>query len=136
MRNRRDFLKLTALAGSSFLSTPFLSSKKTGTKNKPIVISTWNHGMVSNEISWDILSKKGSALDAVEKGVRVVESDPTGRSGGCGWKSRPRWFRDSGRLYHESQQSVWSGGFSSGYRAPYFCCAQSDGRNPSRDAGR
>ena len=52
--------------------------------NKPIVISTWNHGEIANKVSWQILEKGGTALDAVEQGVRLVESDPTGSSVGIG----------------------------------------------------
>lgn len=51
---------------------------------KPIVISTWNHGMPANEEAWKILSKGGNALDAVEKGVRVTEADPKNQSVGIG----------------------------------------------------
>ena len=40
--------------------------------------------MDSNKVSWEILNKGGSALDAVESGVRVVESDPEGTSVGLG----------------------------------------------------
>lgn len=50
----------------------------------PIVLSTWSHGMEANEAAWDILSKNGEALDAVEAGVRVTESDLTNRSVGIG----------------------------------------------------
>ena len=56
-------------------------SKKT---TKPIVISTWNHGIAANKAAWEILEKDGNALDAVEAGVRVTESDPTNRSVGLG----------------------------------------------------
>lgn len=84
MKNRRDFLKLTALAGTSALTSSLFSKEKLQRVQKPVVISTWNHGQVANQISWDILTKDGTALDAVEQGVRVVESDPTGRSVGVG----------------------------------------------------
>ncbi len=45
-------------------------------KNSPIVISTWDAGLSANEGAWKILSKNGRALDAVEAGVMVTESDP------------------------------------------------------------
>ncbi|RNC79996.1 MAG: twin-arginine translocation signal domain-containing protein [Balneola sp.] len=82
MGTRRDFLKLTALAGTSTVVSPLLSGSKPQTK--PIVISTWDHGVVANKVSWEILSENGSALDAVEQGVRVVESDPRGTTVGIG----------------------------------------------------
>lgn len=50
----------------------------------PIVLSTWNHGLAANEAAWEVITKNGSALDAVEAGVRVTESDLTNRSVGIG----------------------------------------------------
>jgi N4-(beta-N-acetylglucosaminyl)-L-asparaginase len=82
MRTRRDFLKLTALAGSSAIASPIIA--KTSSQIKPIVISTWDHGVVANKVSWDILKNNGTALDAVEHGVRVVDSDPKGTTVGVG----------------------------------------------------
>ncbi len=57
---------------SSFEKT-FGSTKST---NKPIVISTWDFGIRANEEAWKTLSSGGRALDAVEKGVRIIEADP------------------------------------------------------------
>ena len=51
---------------------------------KPVVVSTWNHGMPANAAAWPILEGGGRALDAVETGVRVVEADPESRSVGYG----------------------------------------------------
>lgn len=51
---------------------------------KPIVISTWDHGLPANEAAWNILNKGGSALDAVEQGVRTAEADPDIHSVGLG----------------------------------------------------
>jgi isoaspartyl peptidase/L-asparaginase-like protein (Ntn-hydrolase superfamily) len=67
-------LKATTLIGNSF------ESKATG----PIVLSTWIHGLDANKAAWEILSKGGKAIDAVEKGVRVTENDLTNRSVGIG----------------------------------------------------
>lgn len=50
----------------------------------PVVISTWNHGIAANAAAWTILQKGGGALEAVEKGVRVTESDPENSSVGLG----------------------------------------------------
>ncbi len=41
----------------------------------PIVISTWNAGINANRGAWEILGKGGRALDAVEAGVMVTESE-------------------------------------------------------------
>lgn len=61
-----------------------LPERSTAVANKPIVISTWNHGLDANKAAWKILVENGSALDAVEAGVRVTESDPNNRSVGLG----------------------------------------------------
>jgi N4-(beta-N-acetylglucosaminyl)-L-asparaginase len=52
--------------------------------SKPIVLSTWNFGLKANEVAWDVLSKNGKAIDAVENGVKLVEADPNERSVGYG----------------------------------------------------
>jgi N4-(beta-N-acetylglucosaminyl)-L-asparaginase len=60
-------------------------NKLDSTKIKfPIVISTWKHGMEANEAAFKVLKDKGTALDAVEKGLRVTEADVTNRSVGIG----------------------------------------------------
>lgn len=86
--SRRKFLKLMGLGGlvslteSSFgKSSLLLDADK---KLCPLVISTWRHGLAANEAAWLILQQKGSALDAVEKGVRVTESDPKNTTVGLG----------------------------------------------------
>ena len=52
--------------------------------SEPVVVSTWDHGLLANRVSWDILAAGGKSLDAVEEGVRVVESDPNIRTVGMG----------------------------------------------------
>lgn len=52
--------------------------------SRPMVISTWNHGMAANEAAWKVLKQGGRALDAVEMGVRVAELDPDVTSVGYG----------------------------------------------------
>jgi N4-(beta-N-acetylglucosaminyl)-L-asparaginase len=51
---------------------------------KPVVISTWKHGIDANKAAQDILAEGGNSLDAVEKGVRVSEDDPEVLSVGYG----------------------------------------------------
>jgi len=53
-------------------------------QNAATVLSTWNHGMPANLASWAVLEAGGSALDAVEAGVRVPEADPLSNSVGYG----------------------------------------------------
>ena len=57
------------LFGKKILAMPAGES----VSGKPIVISTWDAGLEANMAAWEILSKKGRALDAVEKGVMVTE---------------------------------------------------------------
>ncbi|WP_420384730.1 isoaspartyl peptidase/L-asparaginase family protein [Roseivirga sp.] len=86
MADRRKFLKSTIFSGLA-VSTASLSSISCAPQKaptKPIVISTWNHGMEANAAAWEVLSKKGRALDAVEKGVMVTEADPDNATVGIG----------------------------------------------------
>jgi N4-(beta-N-acetylglucosaminyl)-L-asparaginase len=95
MTTRRNFLKFTALAGSLFAfskskaaslveESSIAASLPDGKVAKPIVISTWKHGLAANDGAWKILSANGAALDAVEKGVMVTEDDLTNLSVGLG----------------------------------------------------
>lgn len=59
---------------------PFLNQQAAG----PLVLSTWRFGLQANEAAWQTLGQGGRALDGVEQGVRVVESDPAERSVGYG----------------------------------------------------
>jgi len=88
MFNRRLFLKVSAFS-ATFLALDKnkaaamlpLNNKKAV---KPIVISTWDFGVAANKAAWEVLSKGGRALDAVEKGVHVPEADPDNHSVGYG----------------------------------------------------
>jgi len=51
---------------------------------RPVVISTWRHGVPANDRAWQVLTGGGRALDAVEQGVRVPEADPEVTSVGYG----------------------------------------------------
>ncbi|MEG0760968.1 N4-(beta-N-acetylglucosaminyl)-L-asparaginase [Chryseobacterium piscicola] len=90
MNSRRKFLKTTGILSSALLLNPLdLIAKKIPESentfvNKPIVLSTWDFGLKANKEAWTILGKGGRALDAVEKGVRLVENDPNERSVGYG----------------------------------------------------
>ena len=86
MADRRKFLKSTIFSGLA-VSTASLSSLSCSTPKepkKPIVISTWNHGKDANAAAWEVLSKNGKAVDAVEKGVMVTENDPNNATVGIG----------------------------------------------------
>jgi isoaspartyl peptidase/L-asparaginase-like protein (Ntn-hydrolase superfamily) len=51
---------------------------------KPVVISTWEHGLAANEAAWKMLQNSGKSIDAVEAGVKVSEADPNVNSVGYG----------------------------------------------------
>jgi N4-(beta-N-acetylglucosaminyl)-L-asparaginase len=80
--SRKGFLKT---AGVALLAPETLAGaeRKAG-KRKPVVISTWNFGLDANKEAWRILGSGGSALDAVEAGVKVPEADPKINSVGYG----------------------------------------------------
>jgi N4-(beta-N-acetylglucosaminyl)-L-asparaginase len=82
MTSRRQFLKFSALGTAASLLMPKLA--RSATVNKPIVVSTWEHGVPANDEAWKILQQQGRALDAVEAGVRVPEADPDVRTVGYG----------------------------------------------------
>ena len=82
---RRDFIKtgtISLVASGSILTQCDSPIKKV--KNNPIVLSTWDHGISANNRAMDILNNNGTALDAVESGVRVTEADPSSQSVGLG----------------------------------------------------
>ncbi|QEG40003.1 isoaspartyl peptidase/L-asparaginase family protein [Roseimaritima ulvae] len=81
MISRRQFVGTTALVTAGGLTAWAQQPPPT---RRPVVISTWRHGLAANEAAWKILSKGGRALDAVEAGVRVSESDPEVSSVGVG----------------------------------------------------
>ncbi|MCX6161620.1 MAG: N(4)-(beta-N-acetylglucosaminyl)-L-asparaginase [Ignavibacteriae bacterium] len=51
---------------------------------KPIVISTWKHGIDANKTAFEILARGGNSLDAAERGVMTAEDDPSVLSVGYG----------------------------------------------------
>ncbi len=71
---RRNAIKLIGGA----IAIPSLLPKLTAAKpfgGVPMVISTWNAGINANAKAWEFLSANGTALDAVEQGVRVTETE-------------------------------------------------------------
>lgn len=86
MNKRRDFLvKAGALGGGILLAGCGASTNEVTRKSvKPLVISTWKFGTKANNEAWKLLSNKGTALDAVEAGVKIIEADPKEQSVGYG----------------------------------------------------
>jgi N4-(beta-N-acetylglucosaminyl)-L-asparaginase len=99
-QSRKEFLKtgIAGLAGiGAFRATEVAANKDNLAGNgiiqkntdqvnptKPVVISTWIHGIKANEEAWSVLGKGGSSLDAVELGVKTAEADPENQSVGLG----------------------------------------------------
>ncbi len=82
--NRRHFIKVGAL-GVSSTSLSFSSARSfSGSATKPIIISTWDHGAMANNKGFELLTNGSEAIDAVQQGVMVVESDPKVRTVGVG----------------------------------------------------
>ncbi|MBI4563185.1 MAG: N(4)-(beta-N-acetylglucosaminyl)-L-asparaginase [Planctomycetes bacterium] len=82
MINRRKFLEGMVVVAGSFVGRRAWAQE--GKPTLPAVISTWEYGQKANAVAWEILSKGGSSLDAVEKGINRAELDPENDSVGYG----------------------------------------------------
>lgn len=71
-------------AGSSLPLIDRVVPPRDGLGHRPLVVSTWRHGLAANDAAWKVLAAGGRALDAVETGVRVSEADPEVMSVGYG----------------------------------------------------
>ena len=99
-QSRKEFLKkgVAGLAGISAFTAAGVASKGNSlainaltqmssdqvSSIKPVVVSTWIHGILANEEAWKVLGNGGTSLDAVELGVKTAEADPTNQSVGLG----------------------------------------------------
>ena len=63
---------------------PLAANSARSAGSRPVIISTWNHGLAANTAAWKKLKAGGTVLDAVEAGVRVSEADPEVTSVGFG----------------------------------------------------
>ena len=95
MSDRRNFIKKAALGTigiSTVLSCGEITRKVQGetttddvkAKKKPVIISTWNHGLPANEETWKQLKNGKAPLDAIVAGMKIPEADPKVRSVGYG----------------------------------------------------
>ncbi|MBB1396472.1 isoaspartyl peptidase/L-asparaginase family protein [Pseudoalteromonas sp. SG44-8] len=96
MSSKRQFLRQSITAvlavGASTLTAKVLaqtqvvnkSIKSLNSQLKPIVVSTWQHGIAANKAAWQVLAEHGKAIDAVEAGVRIPEADPNVMTVGYG----------------------------------------------------
>src|SRR5690606_29840763 len=78
MKSRRNFLKNLGLSlGSLALikpnQLPAIERTPIHANPYPVAISTWEFGLKANAEAFPHLLAGGTALDAVEKGVKVVE---------------------------------------------------------------
>jgi N4-(beta-N-acetylglucosaminyl)-L-asparaginase len=82
MPDRRSFIRNSLLAAAS-IAVPVTAAANKAVKKRsfaadagrPLILSTWNHGVPANERAWEVLHGGGSILDAVEEGVKVTEND-------------------------------------------------------------
>lgn len=90
--HRRKFIRNSSLGATAVLGTsPILSCREQSDAApaaeedapRPVVICTWDFGNASAR-AWSVLESGGSALDAVEAGVRVEEADPDNQTVGYG----------------------------------------------------
>lgn len=77
LHTRRHFLT-TGLA----LGTTIHSLRAESSPDQPLIVSTWPFGKAGNDEALKTLNQGGSLLDAVEQGIRLVESDDENRSVG------------------------------------------------------
>lgn len=80
--DRRGFL-LAAGAATATLgaATPAAAQSSVG---GPVFLSTWDFGVEANQRAGEVFGAGGSLMDAVEKGINVVEDDPNVTSVGYG----------------------------------------------------
>jgi N4-(beta-N-acetylglucosaminyl)-L-asparaginase len=84
MFNRRSFIKKAGIGAFGLMASSQISKGIPLGSTNAKFISTWSHGITANETALKMLQKSHSILDAVEYGVRIIESDPDGRSVGIG----------------------------------------------------
>lgn len=90
MPSRREFLKTSVLAAGALAAPRFSAATAApsmgalpGTDGAR-VIATWDFGVPANQAAWAVLARGGKALDAVEQGAQVPESDLANHSVGKG----------------------------------------------------
>jgi len=83
---RRKFIKTSTIAAASLIYAPTVKVNALTKKQvkSPKIIYTWNYGTKVGRIALEILKKGGTGLDAIEKAINSVESDPAIKSVGLG----------------------------------------------------
>jgi len=90
MPSRREFLRTSMLAAGVLATPRFAAAAPVPSKGAlpgtggARVISTWDFGVPANRAAWVVLARGGKALDAVEQGAQIPESDLANHSVGKG----------------------------------------------------
>jgi isoaspartyl peptidase/L-asparaginase-like protein (Ntn-hydrolase superfamily) len=85
--SRRQFIKMGGLASAGILlngASGCNFGKTQARTKKAKVVYTWDYGPAPGNAALDVLAKGESALDALEAGIKIVESDPNVLSVGYG----------------------------------------------------
>ncbi len=76
--DRREFMK--SMTGGAALAAASLPARAASTSESSssglVLLTTWEWGQNANERASQVFQSGGSLLDAVEKGINVVEDDP------------------------------------------------------------
>ena len=91
---RRKFIANAAVTTASGMMARQLqaAAAEGQAKERPLVISTWPFGKPANDLALKIINDGGSVLDAVEKGINLVEADPNNKSVGLGGRPNSAGF--------------------------------------------
>ncbi|MBV9056768.1 MAG: N(4)-(beta-N-acetylglucosaminyl)-L-asparaginase [Candidatus Eremiobacteraeota bacterium] len=79
--DRRSFLITTGAVAAAAASAP---SSVAAQAPAAVFLSTWEWGVAANRRAAEVVAGGGSLLDAIEKGINVVEDDPNVTSVGYG----------------------------------------------------
>lgn len=71
--DRRTFLLTTGAATATLAAAPLPATAET---RSAVFLSTWEWGIEANARAAQVLGARGSLLDAIEKGINLVEDDP------------------------------------------------------------
>lgn len=80
--DRRGFMK--SVAGTAAFTASELTMASGRPSSHPVFLATWPFGKTANDRAAEVYHAGGSLLDAIEKGINVVEDDPTIMSVGYG----------------------------------------------------
>lgn len=81
--DRKSFVKLAGLATTGLVTASCTTGARQLEPIRPLVVATWAN-RTAVQTAWDTILAGGSAIDAVEAGARIPESDPSDRSVGYG----------------------------------------------------